>query len=989
MASSSLQPAWVLSSQPGILTSPPPTNRQLFASDHPDDDDDDDDDDDEDEQEVEDLLWAAQMDLIGHRTSNAISKLNQAVNLKSSAACASLANLLARGIREDQSKLPPNSPPMYGSQHRRGTWPAEQHPRTDSRSPDRDSEHHHDSLEAARLFITGLQYELEKPIAPSSSAGRDSHSSKVPLRRTGSSSSSSHVRNRSLDGSPSESESEEEGAEGRYFSLERVLDLVVGLTDCYRYGILHPLDTSSVSSSSSSTESVATLWTRGALVAAETLRHPLIREFIPSAPPSSPSPNTISPIQNRQLMGNTNRTGSPRRQSVERSYAHPSSSLASTFLPSSYLASSHHLHLSTHLKHRLTIQIHLLYLLALQKYPTDRALSEKYWSEIVRIASNTGGVVGTKEGNELVAKATRRLQLAHTTEADDSWKALKHRPRPAHAPVKHASGDDWLARKAKGAMSGDALVEMWYEKHGSLNEKASRVLAGEELLEEPSDGQFGSFASNASTIRPPREASDATIRPSPAQLLSTSPRLHSNLRLPAVVDDQQPQREVKEEEEGESAATATDLKASLTAAVSQSLSRRPSKFHFATTSDYPSPPETPVPSPPTNHEDLSAGPVEQTSSADEVASSSSSLAPESPTTKSKLKSAVPGRLLRRKASSSSFQPPTLPRLLRRAESSASVSTLPPDFFSSKDRNPIGGKDWRAATGPATISASPFDGLDSRSGVPSYATPPPGGWSAGFWNRVSHLRSRSTRVASSLNPFKNEPEVLPSATKSLEKILLKDDLSAGEGMYWADPSELEEGEHGGEEQAPVTFAPVASTSKLPPPPPPPPVLESGASSDSSPFASGPPSRTSSPTHLRTVSTSAIPAAVQQLRAPRPHAAQKRSFVDVTSRSPPRHHHHDGGKPEAAFTPPTPDKSSSDKGKGKAAVKHADGSVDIDPLLLELERKSRVGVKTVCATCGKKGLNFPAVRTGETYCSRICRLEGRDARTLAETPISIAE
>jgi hypothetical protein len=48
--------------------------------------------------------------------------------------------------------------------------------------------------------------------------------------------------------------------------------------------------------------------------------------------------------------------------------------------------------------------------------------------------------------------------------------------------------------------------------------------------------------------------------------------------------------------------------------------------------------------------------------------------------------------------------------------------------------------------------------------------------------------------------------------------------------------------------------------------------------------------------------------------------------------------------------------------------------MDPLLLELERKSRVGVRTVCATCGKKGFNYPTSRGGQTYCSRECRIKG---------------
>lgn len=62
---------------------------------------------------------------------------------------------------------------------------------------------HEDSLAAAKLFIKGLEFELEKPVEASVEA--------VKIARY------------------DESDAED-GAEGRFFNLERALDLIVGVS---------------------------------------------------------------------------------------------------------------------------------------------------------------------------------------------------------------------------------------------------------------------------------------------------------------------------------------------------------------------------------------------------------------------------------------------------------------------------------------------------------------------------------------------------------------------------------------------------------------------------------------------------------------------------------------------------------------------------------------------------------------------------------------
>ena len=68
-----------------------------------------------------------------------------------------------------------------------------------------------DGHAAAELFITGLEIEVAKPVAVAARSTR-----------------SAGPRSASLAGE-GESESEEDSAEGKNFSLERTLDLVVGV----------------------------------------------------------------------------------------------------------------------------------------------------------------------------------------------------------------------------------------------------------------------------------------------------------------------------------------------------------------------------------------------------------------------------------------------------------------------------------------------------------------------------------------------------------------------------------------------------------------------------------------------------------------------------------------------------------------------------------------------------------------------------------------
>ncbi|KAL8276076.1 hypothetical protein RQP46_011519 [Phenoliferia psychrophenolica] len=563
-------------------------------------------------------------------------------------------------------------------------------------------------------------------------------------------------------------------------------------------------------------------------------------------------------------------------------------------------------------KLRLTIQVHLPYLLALQNYSTDRPLSELYWAEIAEVANATGGAVGTKEGNAIVASAARRLQASKEAAPDLAWKLSKRKTSDSSAclgetiaPVAPPAPSTRRGRDATS--SGDALVDMWYERRHSESETGR----GKERQRDHAEGddEETELASSAITIRPSRETARSTSI------------------------------------ETVRARRSTELKASVAAIVNpHSLPRgtpKISKFHFAT--DFPaSPPDTPSPSSP----ESPLVPL-QPSTASPHPVTPGFFLPESPVLQ---RGGLPPRL-RRLSSTASFNPPTLPRLLRRADSSASLCTLPPDFSSIKAPSPQSSRDWRSATQQPVESSSPA----LRDLLPLAHRRPvrDQGWSESFWSRLTSFRETSNRVATTtLSRLRPQP---PSAKDVLRRVLVKDDKSAGPGMYWADAAaeenqettEVEEDGYDSEDH------PQASTPEPPSTPP--------------PVASGSGTRTRRSELVKSES--------------RPQLSQRRSFVDVTSPAPSPFH------PKVVFTPPTPDRKTSldtslpipyptPPSSISSSSRRRKLGIGIDPLLAELERESRVGVKTTCKACQKTGLNFPANRNGETFCSRECRLGRQD-------------
>lgn len=678
------------------------------------------------------------------------------------------------------------------------------------------------------------------------------------------------------------------------------------LTDSYRFGVF------SDSQHESDTEH---LWTRGPQLAKRTLRHPAVAWATPTtrapavrlsaSPTSSPTrPSTAAraistthssaAARNSSLLDHTARAASPRRTPAVRSYSHPSTSLSA--IPAHFPSSVTHHHLSPNLKLRLTIQIHCLYLLALQIWPTDQIAAQEHWLEILRVSEAAGGVVGTKEGDEIVLKATQRLKALQDIEPDTAWKLSKRR-KDGSSPAAVVEAFESMSP------TRDALVDIWREKLENLRRAKGKGKARE--LSEERDGERGS---SSITIRP--NGQDATGRGSSAALpwaISTS-----------------------------SASTVTPSTAR--------FGSRPSKFHFASAAEYPSPPDTPLPSPPGTHRSSDAdlgsdfphpapSTITSLTPATSTAPSTSSHTSVAPSPSGPTSTRRP---FRRMASTSSFQPP---RLLSRVQSSASVSTLPPNFGSLRT-TPWPLRTTTSLAGPPSrFALDPSGTLLASESAPNRGRM--SGWTSGVRQRLS-----------SLNPFRSEVGK-PNAMAVLKNVLKRDDESAGPGMYWADTGEAESEEDEEEE-----LSAVEEESS------PPPVL-------------------SAPRFRRDASTSTAPSTPRQHHDLRP----RRSFVDpTTARSAVA-----SPTPRVTCTPPTPDKLSEHlhpHAPSLLRTLNKSPAVDIDPLFLELERKSRVGVRTKCSTCGKKGLNFPACpRCKTTYCSRSCRISeeggGDGTRHVCET------
>lgn len=280
-----------------------------------------------------------------------------------------------------------------------------------------------------------------------------------------------------------------------------------------------------------------------------------------------------------------------------------------------------------------------------------------------------------------------------------------------------------------------------------------------------------------------------------------------------------------------------------------------------------------------------------------------------------------------------------------------MSTLPPDF----------GRYAQVASGWATGPTLAVQNQHHSHSSPALRALAPGtnaGGKAPDGDRTGASPAWRRAIANKLGrwragwagPWEGRGEDGSKAKEMLVEVLKRDEQSAGEGMYWGTEEEHEQlVEELNEEQS------QDQEQRAPP----------SRADSHAPFSS-----VASSSGTRSPASPSTPATSTSADS-RPSITQRRSFIDPTA---PAAHSPDPKQGNHFLRPPT---GSSSRRRRTAA--HASSPlsgapkapVGTDPMLLELERKSRVGVKTRCAACGKQGYNFPATREGRTFCSRECR------------------
>ncbi|GAA5952741.1 hypothetical protein JCM3765_002260 [Sporobolomyces pararoseus] len=913
------------------------------------------------------------MEMIAHRHDRAISKLEQAVERNSSAACATLANLYSKGYCRQDTHSPSVSPSSSVSPPSAPTTTSTtSRPRMPARSTSWNCHHQHqghrsaESLKAAELYLKGLEIELEKPVqsAGGGNAGKRGRRVREEL-----------------------SSSEEERAEGRYWTLQSTLDLIVGLTDAHRFGVLQPPSTSEPSASSvgsHSKESLDSLWIRSSKVSSRVLSHPTIAPLVSSlstdpslstSTSSQPSSNGGVPPSLSRSMSNSSR----RTQSVSRSYTHPVASIPEPGTQQNR-------------KQQVTIAIHALYILALQafsspsltsipsglptpdsspilidetpipfsptesggegnhlkepKTETGKQLSSTLFNLILLLANpQTNGPIGIKEGDELVNRAQRRLA------------AIRNEILPGE--------EDWrLAKKKKKTL-------------------LQTVEGGEEStlkgLKIPSSNRHGKERSDDTT------SSSMTVTPN-----SFNQRRNSKFHFAT-------------EEEGEEV---------------EELSTTRNK------DPYPSPPVTP---PPSDHLQTKQLPNLDTSNLPHSSGISDSL--RSPPLASPLQpryhslhsrstthlSAQPPQEHQRRrdsiSSSYSRSPSILSRfkhdpstkLLRRVESSTSVCTVPPDFGATRVLR-MGDKGKGKVIDPDRLGMGSFE--FGRGEIVAHQE---GDLVVEDRKVGKNWLSRFFSVSGS-NPVREssqnqkEKEKKGGVRDRLKEALKRDEEASQSVEYimdWGDedvPTEDEEEEQERENARLRRQEEEYSPTSSPPSPEPQytkstatstiPTVEKKKNNDDDTIKISPskvrpnlPRRQSSKTSLHSKRSF-------MLNDPTSAAATASSSTDsllsphnTSSRSRRRSSHHHRRNASSSSSSSTNNKYLSPLSAAnplpstspRTQHHHKKSPVSIDPLLLELERSSRVGVRTVCENCHKKGLNFPACRScSKCFCSRDCRI-----------------
>lgn len=644
--------------------------------------------------------------------------------------------------------------------------------------------------------------------------------------------------------------------------------------------------------------------------------------------------------------------------------------------------------------------------------------AEAYWTAITLLASPyiPQGGIGVKEADELVSRAKHRLETASHRDlgAREPWRLAKGRKKVGTASFAEVvrggaaagEGEAWAGEAASAVTIRPALAgSVGSASGGSFGGKTPRAGGAngtskfhfEEEGESEGEGEGGQeeeerqgsnaaeqFVGDSSGENPTSEEAGGSgfslsLSP-PTELLTSPPR-------PATAASQLTS----------AAAPPPLLRVTLPSAA----------IRLAASQQYPSPPETP---PAADgglqlHQSPHALPPSSSLCPPPTSSSPSSSSTTSParspiattdtTSSSTGTSAIPrahstysfASLRSTRSiggasvlSSFSYNPLQhyLSSRLKRVESSTSVCTAPPEFearegkrWSRKEKGKGRAVDGRteARSSPLAMSATvghavveEGDGEGRGGGKARSKT-----WLSRFWGStgsrdLSHSdRSRSSTAVDELKKaLERHEEAAETAIDYWgEREFFEDEYSADEeggGEYYVSvPVKVgEEDEVEGEEEMFSHHPRIASDVTIRPTKPSACIVGEDPSLSSATLRPPPaPQRCSSARTAKSKRSFLLndPTSSPSSSSTRPSSRSS----SPTRRSSSRHRHNPSASSTSTYSP-----SIIDGLLAPPSTRGKSFSVSIDPLLLELERKSELGMKTVCATCGKKGLNFPTVR-----------------------------
>ncbi|GAA5985386.1 hypothetical protein JCM10908_006954 [Rhodotorula pacifica] len=874
------------------------------------------------EEQAAALLYDAQLDLIAHKTFDAIAKLEASADLGSSAACSTLGNLLARRWRDDVLAPPARSPPTPGSSStlRKDTSSPDQRPALQSRqgstwTATRHPPHSHsDVLKATSLFIRGLEIDLLKPTLSPSSYLAASPTSSVDY------------------------DSDEQDGETSCFSLERALDLLIGIADSHRFGILHAPEAacSHESTDSGAEQSNDGMWRAAAECCSAVLVRPEISTVLYNGDDASALTETWL-----RCHGNA-RADSP--------------------------VGAHRLRNrgGDVYKRQCAIAIVALYVLALQAWssslpstscsppgsPPSESVhtAQRYWRTICTLADQCKGGLGTKAVDELVERARYRLEATHRPDlgASEPWRTAKKRGRigvgasPSQA-LAEQQDDDPPAHVSPGLR----LLSTQTDQRGEQDESRTK----------PEESSIGEHMSARTAPRAPRFHFGSEDETPPE-------RERPQLSLLAVSTSSPPVPLVPPPASSSSAASARSPTHVDKAEYSATSPSSHARSRAGNGVEYP---------PASHHQDGSpqkgdAAAAASTRFARTTAHSSTAAVGSGLPTLSPLPrngSMQSFQSFRSNASAlSSFRHNPLQQYLEgrllRVPSSVSVCTAPPDFANPGSRIRFG-KGKARALAPAGVQ----DAARGTTATPAADTAASDAaarktWLSRFW-QTSAVPRRTVSYDQQAALSVGDRSRSHTALEHLRRTLDRHEAARGVAIdYWGETEFLEDDDEDAGEALETLTDSVAS----PPPGDTHQALSSRAQrlqdnlGATQHFGREHRRRTGSG-HRAFALTDPTASSAASSREPSRDRDVRSPADDRQVDSPPNH--------------PAGTKSSRHQHHRSAAAKRdVPTAVAMDPLLMELERHSRVGVKTVCAACGKKGLNFPACRRCRlTYCGRECR------------------